>query len=103
MREEEEKESREEKMEANTPTQGGYNMQSEDNTYSETNKQGVQSQLNLTHCMKQLTRILTAIKWSKHTDIHTHVRARTHTHTHTHHSHATHTHKVLFITLLCTK
>ena len=45
MREEEEKESREEKMEANIPTQDGSNRQSGDHTYSETNKQGVQSEM----------------------------------------------------------
>ena len=39
-----EKESGKEKMEANIPTQDGFNRQSEDHTYSETNKQGVQSE-----------------------------------------------------------
>ena len=39
-----EKESGKEKIEANIPTQDGFNMQSEDHTYSETNKQGDESE-----------------------------------------------------------
>ena len=42
-----EKESGKEKIEANIPTQDGFNMQSENHTYSETNKQGVESETQL--------------------------------------------------------